>query len=268
MYFLLILCMLLFLLIIYIAFLQLKSKSKDNFDQVKTVDIVVARYNESLDWLYTDFSTYINNPKVKTTIFIYNKGADIIANSITNTNTNIINLPNVGREAHTHLYHIINNYDNLADVTIFLTGSANMDHKIGNTSIIIQKSYQDLDSTFVCQKTDLQSLYNFSIDEWKSSNNLNAGKNMGDELQPCDPRPFGKWYEQIFNESNTPISALCYYGIFSVSKNNIHNRSLSFYENLIKYVDSHHNTEAGHYFERAWIAIFHPIEINRLFLST
>ena len=30
---------------------------------------------------------------------------------------NIINLDNVGRESHTYLYHVINNYNNLSDIT-------------------------------------------------------------------------------------------------------------------------------------------------------
>ena len=70
--------------------------------------IVVARYNESIDW--TKFYNCI----------IYNKG-DPIEN--TNTTTNVTTLPNVGREGHTYLHHIINNYDTLSDYTMFLQGN-------------------------------------------------------------------------------------------------------------------------------------------------
>ena len=39
---------------------------------------------------------------------------------------NIIKLPNVGRESHTWLSHIINNYDNLSKVNIFRLLSLNL----------------------------------------------------------------------------------------------------------------------------------------------
>jgi len=74
-----------------------------------TIEIVIARYNEDLSWLR-------KIPK-KIKITIYNKGLDDI-------NIQSIKLPNIGRESHTYLYHIINNYDNLADKTIFCQGDS------------------------------------------------------------------------------------------------------------------------------------------------
>jgi hypothetical protein len=72
-------------------------------------EIVIARYNEDLSWL----------KKIPKTIkiTIYNKGLD-------NIEYPSIKLPNIGRESHTYLYHIINNYDNLADQTIFCQGDS------------------------------------------------------------------------------------------------------------------------------------------------
>lgn len=74
-----------------------------------SIGLVVARYNEDLSWLekFQDKNVYI-----------YNKGNDEIQDSI--------KLPNIGREAHTYLTHIINNYDKLDDITIFSQG--NPDH--------------------------------------------------------------------------------------------------------------------------------------------
>jgi hypothetical protein len=68
------------------------------------LEVVVARYNEDLRWSnkYEDYLT------------VYNKGEDEISGSI--------KLENIGREAHTYLYHIVNNYDDLADYTVFLQG--------------------------------------------------------------------------------------------------------------------------------------------------
>tara|TARA_A100001015_G_C14323310_1_gene456449 strand:+ start:101 stop:412 length:312 start_codon:yes stop_codon:yes gene_type:complete len=76
----------------------MESKKKD-------FQIVVSRYNEDISW----------TEKYSPHVIIYNKGVDSIQNAIS--------LPNVGRESHTYLYHIISNYHNLAERTIFVQGS-------------------------------------------------------------------------------------------------------------------------------------------------
>lgn len=73
------------------------------------MELVVSRYQENIDWinkLKTDIKTTIYNK-------FYNES---------------IELPNLGRESHTYLYHIVNNYDNLEDYTIFLQGNP-FDHE-------------------------------------------------------------------------------------------------------------------------------------------
>lgn len=81
----------------------------------KKIEICVARYNENTDWLN---NTQFNNfSKI-----IYNKGPSCLSIK-TPEKCEERKLDNVGREGHTFLYHIINNYENLADVTIFLPGS-------------------------------------------------------------------------------------------------------------------------------------------------
>lgn len=66
------------------------------------VNIVVAKYNENIDW----------TQNIKHKITIYDKSENPVLGSIP--------LKNVGREGETFLYHIVNNYDNLDDVTVFL----------------------------------------------------------------------------------------------------------------------------------------------------
>ena len=70
------------------------------------LSIVVARYNEDLEWT-TQFSNVI----------IYNKGTQL------SDDFNQTCLNNVCREGHTYYKHICDNYDNLADYTIFLQGN-------------------------------------------------------------------------------------------------------------------------------------------------
>lgn len=66
-------------------------------------NLIVARFNEPLDWL---------DQLKNCNIYVYNKG-DRLDCSYTQ-----IQLENVGREAHTYLYHILNNEP--ADYNIFI----------------------------------------------------------------------------------------------------------------------------------------------------
>jgi len=72
-----------------------------------TKHLVVAYYYEDLEWLKA-----INSFD---RVFLYNKNTVDIPESI--------NLPNVGREAHTFIHHIVDNYNKLADITVFTQGN-------------------------------------------------------------------------------------------------------------------------------------------------
>ena len=65
----------------------------------------LSRFNENIDWLkqYKDFN-----------MVIYIKGEYLENIGL----GKIISLPNIGRESHTWLYHIVSNYENLDDVNI------------------------------------------------------------------------------------------------------------------------------------------------------
>ena len=71
----------------------------------------MSRFNENLNWINT-------SPFDKYNFIVYNKGknSDFDHSHISRT----ISYPNVGRESHTYLQHIIDNYDNLADINVFL----------------------------------------------------------------------------------------------------------------------------------------------------
>lgn len=71
------------------------------------IHLVIARYDENLDWL-----ELIKN---KVTYTIYNKGK----NDISYTS---IKRPNIGRESETYLHYIIDNYENLPDYICFIQG--------------------------------------------------------------------------------------------------------------------------------------------------
>jgi hypothetical protein len=72
------------------------------------MDIVVARYKENIGWITHDPSIYKD-----CRFFVYNKGPKI-------PNYPTIDIPNVGRETETYFRHIVENYDSLAEHTLFI----------------------------------------------------------------------------------------------------------------------------------------------------
>jgi hypothetical protein len=223
-------------------------------------EVVVSRYNETLQWIN-------NEPFKKHPIIVYNKGVN--NEFISNANViKTVNLPNVGRESHTYLYHIINNYDNLADVTIFLPGSIDLIHKY-NRSVKMIEMVEKTNDTVLSSVYDpliLKKQYNFTLDDYLSSHNKNKEINQNGAIQKSAIRPYGKWFEKTFidGEQNIFVS---FCGIISISKKNILQKPKSYYEKLMTELETHNNPEVGHYLERSWYAVFYPYDKNATFLS-
>lgn len=182
--------------------------------------IVVARYNEDLEWT-----------KQFPNVIIYNKGAplpDIF---------NQIMLNNVGREGHTYYKHICDNYDNLADYTIFLQGNP-FDHSpniITNLNICINQNL-NIDFEFLSERI----LYC--------------------NLSGC-PHHFGipliETYEKVFNERKECMAFIFGAGAqFIVSKQKILQRPKEFYLNIVKILENDVNPIEGFAIERFHKLIF------------
>lgn len=159
--------------------------------------IIIARYNENLEWVYQIPSEY----KIK----IYNKGGDIPFDSE--------KLPNVGRESHSYLKYIIDNYDNMEDEIIFTQGNP-FDHCGVDFLEKINKDYPT-------------SYFNFS-NLYFDVEDLNHPPHMSfHDLSPAD----------IYNKYiNKPISNLKYKlyvnACFKVEKENVLRHSIGMYKEL------------------------------------
>lgn len=70
------------------------------------LQLVVARHRENLNWL--------RNIRADVSVAVYNKGPDPQLGSIP--------LENQGREAHTYLHHLCENYAGLSEVMVFCQG--------------------------------------------------------------------------------------------------------------------------------------------------
>ena len=166
---------------------------------------VVSRYKENVDW-----TNGIDD------CIIYNKGPDTFESKHP-----IIVLPNVGREGHTYLHHIITNYDNLDDYTCFLQGYP-FDHTPYLESILID--FQNR----VYKKSEVIPYHIIS----KKINHISLAFDPMDAID--GPPMYRRVYKQIFQKEKTDHQFLYGAGAqFIVSKAAILSRSKEFYENEI-----------------------------------
>lgn len=176
----------------------LNGKTKKNFE------MVIARYDEDITWS--------NNYKKFRTI--YNKGNDDIEQPY-------IKIPNKGHLADTILKHIINNYDNLADVTFFTHGSFNYrSDQIIRDDGKCHKFFKD----FI--QTDKQTLQYIKRRDLPSKNESFYGyeNNAGDI------------YKRIFNEEYVPNFSWACGKWISVGKDRIRKTPKEVYQRMLDFV--------------------------------
>ena len=226
------------------------DKDKDN------IEIVIARYNENLLWT----KEYPFN-KFKYTV--YNKGVN---DDFAKTNIKkIIDLPNVGRCDHTYLYHIVHNYSNLVPITVFFPGSIGENHckkEKGYKLLLNILKYKTAIFSGAKSHNIQQQFKNFTLDKWCCTDKTNAELNMESVLLPALIRPYGRWYNYHFG--NIVVKDWCNHGIFSMHKLDIKKHNIQRYNILLNAVARHSNPEVGHYIERSWGAIFHPLVYTKV----
>jgi hypothetical protein len=225
-----------------------------------TCDLVIAYYKENLEWL-KEFENY---PFRK--IYIYSKGKTPEL-PFQKDSVEIINLENYGRCDHTYIYHIVHKYHSLADVTIFCTGSVGrLPHKTGSMQFIVPKVFVTKTSVFrVIHEPDYKKKYKgFRVKAWRSSSRNNQ-ENVSKNTAHPSTLPFEEWYEKFFKGIN--LEHVAYGGVFAVSKQHIHHRKEESYKELLNEFPQHSNPEVGHYFERTWLGIFHPVPPECIYLE-
>ena len=202
--------------------------------------IIIARYNEDLDWLakYKSFK-----------VIIYNKGSDFDYKG----KGKIINLPNIGRESHTWLQHIVSNYENLDEVNIFLQG------RIDDLGVL---AYQDVNK-YLDETIDKGfSVSRFGIlgpFHWNRNlglkNNIKYKKSIEDKSL-MEPKISFKELAKIFIHKIPLFTITSYGGCFAVSRDLIRQHDISLYKELLNILSNNDNPLEGHYMERLWCYLF------------
>jgi len=239
------------LILIIITTINIKKDPK------KSIDIIISRYNEDLKWT-------LLKPFNKFNYIVYNKGTD--DNFEKSKAKKIINLDNIGREGHTYLYHIINNYNELADINVFLPGSLELKYKLIKAKNILyriikyNKAFLRLTYIPYVNKT----FYEYKHNYYESSSNFNKNKSKN-KLKLSYHRPFGNWYKYHFG--NKDFHYLSNLGILSIDKKDILTHSIKYYEAFLNELKDDSNPEDGFFLEISMYPLFSPlnntiIEIN------
>lgn len=218
-------------------------------------EIVVSRYAEDVSWLALPPFNWFQ----RVTVYDKNdRGGESAGNPP--AHATIIRLPNVGREGHTILHHIVTRYDSLAEVTVFVVGSCGQNRrKLAKAAWVARQAAVTRDSAFPDVRLGAplhQAFEDFQLGSYASTDAANARMNPESKLLPCPDRPFGVWARA---NRLPPARHASYNAIFAVSRAHIRRNPREFYTSLLRYVDHHSNPEAGHYLERAWLAVFHPV---------
>jgi hypothetical protein len=217
----------------------------------KSVDLVISRYKEDLGWL-KGFKNYTFRK-----VIIYNKG-EPFRPPVSWQSIQIVNIPNVGVCDHTYLHHIVTNYDDLADITVFLPGSADLPVKVNRMNDVLYRACELKKPTmYVMNVESVQKYqYNFELAYWRVSSAKNIDNNESYKLARASPKPFGKWFEYYLPGNDCPYIA--YFGLFSLSRETIRKKPTTFYNKFLEQLKYDKFPEAAHYIERSWPAFFHP----------
>lgn len=194
------------------------------------VELVIARYNEDVSWAAGLNCT------------VYSKGDP------TGLPTEVV-LPNVGREAHTYLTHIVKRWNDLADYTVFVQGDPT-DHLGGNSieAMMAERSLA-LPRVVRCCEWDTDGrLRHWGV--WQER--FAAGKLRKSELSMAE------WFAKYLLIDINGLGSLAYTpgACFGVKRNVIQRRPKSFYQSVLGSIPDHHDPEEAYYLERAWMYFF------------
>lgn len=247
---------------------------------MKCDKIVIARYTESIKWIFTNKLLDENER-----ILIYNKGPKV---SFRHKHMVVIdrpNVPNYGRESETYLSHIVSNYEKLDNYTVFIQGDPfkHCPNFVEILNYLDEKSswqnYQALSSQWLIEKNipdinclnydktcyidnkypiyydildyDLIPISYYDKGLWGAILDFKQYHNLKNPDQYIVPYVAEKL--NLKHKINTRYLKFNFGGMFGVSKDNIYQHSKQFYENMLEFSKEHYSH--GYIIERFWYTI-------------
>jgi len=191
-------------------------------------DIIISKYHRNTEW-----ASNLNG-----NVIIYNKCKDTLRDG------EILIDNNVGRCVHTYMYHIVNNYDILNDVSIFC-----QDNPFDHVSNFIEVSNNiSTVNKFLCLTYYLQ----------QSSEIISSIPSQNIKI-----RDF--WYF-LFDCEIPVLCDFCVSTHFAVDKLTIHDKSKNFYIKILNILETRY--ESPWEIERIMPYIFNPLYKERKFKNS
>lgn len=147
-------------------------------------------------------------------------------------------MDNFGREQHTFLKYVIDNYDALPDEIFFVPAPTEKYDRIGN----FKKMLADKDYHGPC--TEMGGQEDFILDLY-----------TGLHLKPADTRPFKAWFEKNVGEWKPDELGPCWNGIQRTTRDRVRRRPLDSYRTLLR-EHKVNDEEVVHFMERSMAAVF------------
>ena len=187
-----------------------------------TIDVVVARFNEDVGW----------TAKLRhdARVLFYDKGESRCLGST--------RLPNVGREAHTYLWHIVDNYMRFPDWTFFTQGDPNRHMPFSHLQGIIN----GFPATWFRSALWIESGPMFFVNRPVCFEGVTEGENQ--------EKGVGDVWRELF-EGEPPVAMVfAPAAIFAISRARLESRSLSFYKLAMELASR--RARGAWEFERLW----------------
>lgn len=213
---------------------------------VQSPELIVARYTENLNWL-RNLPTEIRKT-------VYDKSPDGSAGD------GAIRLPNVGREAHTYLHHIVCRYDSLADWTVFCQGKP-FDHAYDFKKTL--RTYADNPAAI---GGPTQAVFHWL------GHLIDTDDNRGERLfRPWSKNDDGRgldlkgFHQALLGTPGPELYTFVLGAQFAIHRDVIRKQPLSFYEHALSVSIAF--PDAAHCFERSWDRVFGLVGIEPNWLA-
>jgi len=197
------------------------------------MSVVVARYTEDISWLLP----------ITDQCIVYNKGPDDLDPRFKTVKTE-----NIGRESHTYLKYIVDNYENLPEKMFFVQGRVS-DHPdtfkrqdpVEYIKLALDKEIPNGSASANYQIAQVPK--DFKLTEWSGGPTVDSGMT------------FQEWFETNIGITWQPVMRVYWCANFGVHRQMVWTRPKVFYEKLLAQVQTVH-PEVAHFLERSWAYVF------------
>ena len=208
--------------------------------------VIVARFDEQLDWLQPYYGL----------LAVYNKGKT----GPTRLIDPVYQLPNVGRESHTFVTYILRNYHSLPEYTAFVQGGIDdahswirKDYGPRMISAMLKEAKESENGCSIALKAGLDDVdWGFEFDGTRIAI---------EKYKKFESRKL-RTLRQFWNEIlNLPIPARDEYRVYPsafmvIRRDRIRSKSWVYYNRIEKELSYSSDPIEGHFMERSWYHIF------------